>query len=82
MLSSVVDRLSRTLLVDRLAIFLATGEQTDHFVLANSFGITQTSGLDLSFLSAQRPEMDAGHIFFDNTHQVPRETPDAQNAIA
>jgi len=82
MLSSVVDRLSRTLLVDRLAIFLATGEETDHFVLAKSFGITQTSGLDLSFLSAQRPELEAGHIFFDNTHQVPRETPDAQNAIA
>ena len=81
MLSSVVDRLSRTLLVDRLAIFLATGEHSDHFVLAKSFGITQTSGLDLSFLSAQRPEMEAGHIFFDNTHQVPRETPAAQNAI-
>jgi two-component system, NtrC family, sensor kinase len=82
MLSSVVDRLSRTLLVDRLAIFLATGEQADHLVLAKSFGITQTSGFDLSFLSAERPDMEAGHIFFDNTHQVPRETPAAQNAIA
>jgi two-component system, NtrC family, sensor kinase len=81
MLSSVVDRLSRTLLVDRMAIFLATGEHADHFVLAKSFGITQTSGLDLSFLSAQRPEMEAGHLFFDNTHQVPRETPAAQTSI-
>jgi two-component system, NtrC family, sensor kinase len=82
MLSSVVDRLSRTLLVDRIAVFLATGEQADHFVLGKSFGMAQSSGLDLSFLSAQRPEMEAGHLFFDNTHQVPRETPSAQNSIA
>jgi len=82
MLTSVVDRLSRTLLVDRLAIFLRTGEEGDVFVLAKSFGMAQTSGLDLTFLSAQRPEMEAGHLFFDNTHLVPRETPSAQNAIA
>jgi PAS domain S-box-containing protein len=82
MLASVVDRLSRTLLVDRIAIFLATGEQADYFVLAKSFGMAQTSGLDLSFLSAQRPDMEAGHLFFDNTHQVPRETATAQNSIA
>jgi PAS domain S-box-containing protein len=82
MLSSVVDRLSRTLLVDRLAIFLATGDNGDHFVLGKSFGMTQTGGLDLDFLSAQRPEMGAGHLFFDNTHQVPRESPAAQTTIA
>jgi PAS domain S-box-containing protein len=82
MLTSVVDRLSQTLLVDHIAIFLATGEKSDHFVLAKSFGINQTSGLDLSFLGAQRPEIEAGHLFFDNTHQVPRETPAAQSSIA
>jgi two-component system, NtrC family, sensor kinase len=82
MLTSVVDRLSRTLLVDRMAIFLATGEESDHFVLAKSFGMAQTANLDLTFLSAQRPEMEAGHLFFDNTHQVPRETTSAQNTIA
>jgi len=82
MLASVVDRLSSTLLVDRIAIFLVAGEPADHFVLAKSFGMAQTSGLDLSFLSAQRPEMEAGHLFFENTHQVPRETPSAQNSVA
>src|SRR5207245_7396826 len=51
MLSSVVDRLSRTLLVDRMAIFLAASEPRERFLLAKSFGMTQTSGLDLSFLS-------------------------------
>jgi two-component system NtrC family sensor kinase len=82
MLSSVVDRLSRTLLVDRMAVFLCTGETVPRTLLAKSFGMSQTSGLDLSFLSRPRPEMEAGHLFFDNTHQVPRETPSAQETIA
>jgi two-component system NtrC family sensor kinase len=82
LLSSVVDRLCRTLLVDRMAIFLSAGEPPHRFLLAKSFGMTQTSGFDLGFLSAPRPEMEAGHLFFDNTHQVPRETPSAQETIA
>src|SRR5579863_5344503 len=80
LLLSLIDRLSRTLAVDRMAIFLA-GEQPEQFVLANSFGVSTPGNIDLSFLSAPRPEQ-AGHLFFENTHQVPRETPGAQNAIA
>jgi len=82
MLTSVVDRLSRTLLVDRMAIFVSASEPPHRFMLAKSFGMAQTSGLDLSFLSTPRPEIGAGHMFFDNTHQVPRETPSAQQTIA
>ena len=81
MLSAVVDRLSRTLLVDRMAVFLAAGE-TSQFLVAKSFGMTQTGGLDLSFLGTPRPEDAVGHLFFDNTHQVPREAANAQYAIA
>ena len=44
--------------------------------------MTQTGGLDLSFLSAPRPEIEAGHLFFENAHQVPRETASAQQTIA
>ncbi|HEX3320032.1 MAG TPA: ATP-binding protein [Terriglobales bacterium] len=82
MLSSVVDRLSRTLLVDRMAIFLVTGENAQNWVLAKSFGLARTGGLDFNFLNAQRPENEAGHLFFENTHMVPREAPAAQEAIA
>ena len=83
MLSSVVDRLSRTLLVDRMAIFMSTGEASNRFLLAKSFGMTQTSGMDLAFLGSSRPQMEAGgHLFFDNTHMVPREAPAAQETIA
>ena len=82
MLTAVVDRLSRTLLVDRMAIFVSSSDSPSQFILAKSFGMMQTHGLDLSFLSVSRPELDAGHLFFDNTHQVPRETPTAQHSIA
>jgi len=81
-LESAIDRLSRTLLVDRVAIFLGTGEEKQPFTLAKSYGIHPNRNLDLSFLAERRPETEAGHLFFDNTHQVPRETPGAQNAIA
>jgi signal transduction histidine kinase len=80
MLSSLTDRLSHTLAVDRIAIFLAGGEPVQ-FSLAKSVGLPSIGNLDLSFLSSPRPE-DAGHLFFENTHQVPRETPSAQQAIA
>jgi two-component system NtrC family sensor kinase len=80
LLSSLIDRLSRTLAVDRMTIFLA-GEATGEFVPAKSFGMSVPGNIDLAFLSAPRPE-HAGHLFFENTHQVPREMPEAQQAIA
>jgi two-component system, NtrC family, sensor kinase len=81
MLSSVVDRLSKTLAVDRVAIFLQAAEESEQFILAKSVGLSAVGTLDLTFLSAPRPEL-AGHLFFENTHQVVRETPGAQEAIA
>jgi two-component system NtrC family sensor kinase len=80
LLSSLIDRLSRTLAVDRMAVFLA-GEEAGQFVLAKSFGLSAPGNIDLDFLSVPRPE-PAGHLFFENTHQVPRETPGAQQTIA
>ncbi len=80
MLASVVDRLARTLMVDRVAIFLSNNDSS-HFELAKSFGLAHVTGLDLSFLAKTRIEDAAGHIFFENTHQLPRENPAAQEAI-
>ena len=82
MLGAVVDRLSRTLLVDRMAIFLSANEPPQRLLLAKSFGMALSGGMDLSFLERARPETGAGHVFFDNTHQVPRESPAAQQTIA
>jgi two-component system, NtrC family, sensor kinase len=81
LLSSVVDRLSRTLAVDRIAIFVRSGEETAQFALSKVVGLRHAENLDLTFLSEPRPE-PAGHLFFENTHLVPRETPGSQDAIA
>ena len=86
LLSSVMDRLSRTLAVDRIAIFLRASDEAGQFALSKSVGMNAhgylaPANLDLSFLSAPRPQ-PAGHMFFENTHQVLHETPGSQNAIA
>ena len=81
MLEAILERIQRTLLVDRMAVFLADADSPG-FVLAKSSGIAHSGGLDLSFLSSQRPEIAEGHLFFDNTHQAVREEPLAQQAIA
>jgi len=82
MLISVIDRLSRTLLVDRIAIFLATGAEANDFVMEKSFGISYNGSLDLSFLVVERPEQYAGHIFFDNTRKALQESVTARETIA
>jgi two-component system, NtrC family, sensor kinase len=81
MLSSIIERISHTLMVDRLAIFLADPERPERFVLAKSYGIAHIGELDLDFLHVERPEWDAGHLFFDNTAQAVRETPAARESI-
>jgi two-component system, NtrC family, sensor kinase len=80
MLEAILERIQRTLLVDRMAVFLAEVDSPG-FVLAKSTGIAQTGWLDLSFLSSERPEFAEGHLFFDNTHQAVREEPLAQETI-
>jgi PAS domain S-box-containing protein len=82
MLSSVIDRLSRTLLVDRIAIFLATDAEANDFVMEKAFGISYSGSLDLSFLVVERPEQYAGHIFFDNTRKALQESVTARETIA
>ena len=81
MLSSIIDRISHTLMVDRLAIFLANPERPDRFMLAKSYGIAHIGELDLDFLHVERPEWQAGHLFFDNTAQAVREKPAARESI-
>ncbi len=82
MLTSVIDRLSRTLLVDRIAIFLAKSGEAENFTMVKSFGISYSGPLDLGFLVVERPEHYAGHIFFDNTRKALQESAAARETIA
>ena len=77
MLSSVMDRLSQTLLVDRLAVFLEDELQPGRMKLARSMGVKVSEPLDLSFLDASRQEMARQARFFES----PRAVEDASESV-
>ena len=73
MLGSVMDRISQTLLVDRLALFLEDPAQPGHPRLARSMGVRFTELLDLSFLSPERPAFSRGYLFFESPRAAAEE---------
>src|SRR5436190_5464999 len=66
MLGSVMDRISQTLLVDRLAIFVDDPEQPGNMRIARSMGVRLSESMDLSFLGPARPEFARGALFFES----------------
>ncbi len=80
MLVAVTDRLSRTLTVDKIAIFVPDG--AGGVQLARSVGVAAGQDLDLSFLDPARPEFARGYLFFDNTRHAPGESESARRTIA
>ena len=66
MLGSVIDRISQTFLVDRVAVFLENGEQPPSYYLARSMGVSYGAPLDLSMLSPANPLLALGYLFFES----------------
>src|SRR5438445_1451281 len=66
MLGSVMDRLSQTLLVDRIAIFMEDPMHPGQMRLARSMGVRLSEPMDLSFLEPARPEFARGALFFES----------------
>ena len=77
MLGSVMDRVSQTLLVDRLAIFREDPTQPGQMRLARAMGVRATEQLDLSFLEPARPEFARGALFFES----PRAARDVSESV-
>ena len=76
MLSSVVDRLSRTLLVDRMAIFLSAGEASQQFLLAKVFRHDAAHWPGSEFSHRSRPENGSwAHFLRQHAPSAPRERP-------
>jgi PAS domain S-box-containing protein len=71
MLGSVMDRVSQTLLVDRLAIFVEDAQNPGDLRLARSMGVRLSERLDLSFLRSATPELANNTIFFESSRSVP-----------
>ncbi len=77
MLGSVMDRVSQTLLVDRLAIFVEDPLQPGQMRIARSMGVRLFESLDLSFLEPARPEFARGALFFES----PRAARDVSESV-
>jgi len=77
MLGSVMDRISQTLLVDRLAIFVDDAEQPGNMRIARSMGVRLSESMDLSFLGPARPEFARGALFFES----PRAAKDVSDSV-
>ena len=88
LLDSIVERLPQTLLVTRVAVFLASensGSSSQHFELAASHGLTNLQApdlqaLDVRFLDFDRPGAN-NHIFLESPKHVLR-LPEAQRSSA
>src|SRR5271163_1281166 len=89
LIDSIVERLPQTLLVTRVAVFLASEGDgrsgSRHFDLAASHGLTNLQAadlraLDVRFLDFDRPGAN-NHIFLENPQQVLR-LPEAQRQSA
>jgi two-component system, NtrC family, sensor kinase len=85
MLASVMDRLSQTLLVDRLAIFLEEPSASGQYRLARSMGVRQPAPgaelLDLSFLSPGRPALARGYLFYESPRATGEESEPERHAL-
>jgi len=77
MLGSVMDRISQTLLVDRLAVFVDDSEEPGKMRLARSMGVRLSESMDLSFLDPVRPEFARGALFFES----PRAAKDVSDSV-
>jgi two-component system NtrC family sensor kinase len=88
LVESIVERLPQTLLVTRVAVFLADSDEADinqHFTLVASHGLThrviEGNKFDLDFLNFDRRGADS-HIFFDTPQSVLRLPQEQRDAAA
>jgi two-component system NtrC family sensor kinase len=81
LLGSVLDRISQTLLVDRLAVFLEDAGHPGRFVLSRSMGVDPEGPLDLSFLDPARPALEHGCLFFESARAATEESDSVRRTL-
>jgi PAS domain S-box-containing protein len=86
MLASVMDRLSQTLLVDRLALFTEDPAGSGRYRLARSMGLRAApqggaESLDLSFLSPDRPAFGRGYLFYESPRAAREESETVRHTL-
>ena len=81
LLGSALDRISQTLLVDRLAVFLEDPAEPGHFMLSRSMGLRFEGPLDLSFLDPERPALQRGCLFFESARAAIAESDSVRRTL-
>jgi two-component system NtrC family sensor kinase len=81
LLGSALDRISQTLLVDRLAVFLEDATHPGRFVLSRSMGVNPAGPVDLSFLNPERPALERGCMFFESARSATEETESVRRTL-
>jgi PAS domain S-box-containing protein len=81
LVGSVLDRVSQTLLVDRLAVFLENPAAPDQFVLSRSMGVRPEGALDLSFLASPNPALESGVLFFESARSATDVLPSVRRTL-
>jgi two-component system NtrC family sensor kinase len=82
LLDSVVERISQTLSVDKIAIFLEDESKLNHFVLAKSIGISLSAqSVNTGFLDPERPALAKGYLFYENLRTLVLERAECRDAL-
>jgi two-component system, NtrC family, sensor kinase len=81
LLGSVLDRISQTLLVDRLAVFLEDPSHQGQLILSRSMGLRPEGPLDLSFLDPSRPALERGCMFFESARSATQESDSVRHTL-
>jgi two-component system NtrC family sensor kinase len=81
LLASALDRISQTLLVDRLAVFLEDSAHPGRFVLSRSIGVRPEGPLDLSFLDPARSALGRGCLFFESARSTTEENDSVRRTL-
>ncbi len=89
LLGSVLDRISQTLLADRLAVFLEDPAAPGKFALSRWMGLSlpasqlqdAASDLDLSFLDPQRPALARGCLFYESARAATQESDSTRRTL-
>ena len=80
MLGSVMDRISQTLLVDRLAIFVMD-EASGHVRLSRARGMEIVEPLDLRFMEPERREFQRGYLFYESPRNAAETDPSVRRTL-
>jgi len=82
LLDSVVERISQTLSVDKIAIFLEDENTLNQFTLAKSMGISLSAqSVNTGFLDPERPALAKGYLFYENLKTLISEGAEYREAL-